>query len=262
MAAKKPQSVPCANVCGPDINSGIKGTDLIYFLLPLSISWQNASAVRWRFNVQCVRNLKLARQCVTSNTRHHEIESARLGARLGSPVISRAPLAPATVKRARHPPSLSPPSSYPPTAQPHPWAWVAQNRGSLLWLITFLRCRQWHDMIFFVFCFSHFFCLLFFWCSLLFSKHVSLSFLSIALANADVHCQGTKRFFMPPKWRSFIAPWPDSLYVFFFFARVEIFIFKSLKMAHKFIVKVTKGGQSEGDGNILEICLAKSLCLK
>lgn len=30
-------------------------------------------------------------------------------------------------------------------------------------------------------------------------------------------------------------------------------------MAHKFIVKVTKGGQSEGDGNILEICLAKKL---
>lgn len=161
MAAKKPQSVPCANVCGPDINSGIKDTDLIYFLLPLSISWQNAAAVRWRFNVQCARNLKLARQCVTYS-RHHEIESARLGARLGSPVISRAPLAPATVKRARHPPSLAPPSCTPSPAQPHPWAWVAQNRGSLLWLITFLRCRQWHDMIFFVFCFSHFFCLLFF----------------------------------------------------------------------------------------------------
>lgn len=53
-----------------------------------------------------------------------------------------------------------------------------------------------------------------------------------------------------------------ALRFFLFFARVEIFIFKSLKMAHKFIVKVTKGGQSEGNGNILEICLAKSLWLK
>lgn len=224
MAAKKPQSVPCANVCGPNINSGIKDTDLIYFLLPLSISWQNAAAVRWRFNVQCVRNLKLARQCATY-TRHHEIESARLGARLGSPVISRAPLAPATVKRARHPPSLSPPSPSPlprsatPLSLGSPKSWLVIMADNIFTMPT----MTWHD--FFRFLLFSFFLPPFFWCSLLFSKHVSLSFLSIALANADVHCQGTKRFFMPPKWRSFIAPWPDSLYVLLFFCTRRDFHF-------------------------------------
>lgn len=111
-----------------NINSGIKDTDLIYFLLPLSISWQNAdadAAACWRFNVQNALKFKAcARQCYVHSTRNRSVSwleslGSRLASILGSPsVISCAPLAPATVKRDTLPHACT--LQYPPTPCPLP----------------------------------------------------------------------------------------------------------------------------------------------